>query len=81
MKKSQALKHYTTTEALCRALGVAHNTVSTWGEFIPHIHQLRLESITAGYLRADDEAWLPAQPRITLAEQKAIVKARDAEVR
>lgn len=73
MKKQEALDFYVTTRALARALDMAENTVSAWVE-IPHIHQLRLESIAAGYLRADDEAWRPALPRIPKTEHRAIVR-------
>lgn len=64
MTKAEALAHYMTTRALARALDMRENTVSEW-EKIPHVHQLRLESITAGALRADDEAWRPANPRFS----------------
>ncbi len=62
MTKPDALNYYITTRALAAALCMSENTVSAWAE-IPAIHQLRLESITDGHLRADDEAWAPASPR------------------
>lgn len=77
MTKTQALAHYVTTRALARSLDLAENTVSAWVE-IPYLHQLRLESITAGYLRADDEAWHPALPRVPKTEHRAIVREADA---
>jgi hypothetical protein len=65
MTKDEALSHYLTTRALARALDMRENTVSEW-KVIPHVHQLRLESITGGTLRADDEAWHPASPRYSV---------------
>lgn len=64
MTKAEAIAVYLTTRALAHALDMKENTVSEW-KVIPHVHQLRLEAITGGRLRADDEAWRPANPRFS----------------
>lgn len=64
MNMTDALSKYRTVRAVARALDVRENTVSEWKTLgIPHPQQVKLESITGGELRADDEAWSPAEPR------------------
>lgn len=64
MKKAEALTFFKTRRALARALGLIDNAINTWkGENIPPVHQIKLEALTAGALRADDEAWHPVPPR------------------
>lgn len=64
MTMDEALTKYLTVRALARALSMRENTVSEWKSLgIPHPQQIKLESITGGELRADDEAWSPAEPR------------------
>lgn len=66
MNMDQALTKYLTVRAVARALDMRENTVSEWKTTgIPHHQQLKLEAITAGELRADDEAWRPAEPRFS----------------
>lgn len=64
MNMDQALTKYLTVRAVAKALNMRENTVSEWKTLgIPHPQQVKLESITGGELRADDEAWSPAEPR------------------
>lgn len=64
MNMDDALTKYLTVRAVARALDMRENTVSEWKTLgIPHPQQIKLESITGGELRADDEAWCPAEPR------------------
>ena len=80
MTKTQALTYYGTRRALARALALKDHAINSWeNDSVPPIHQLRLESLTGGYLRADDEAWEPAQPRIPKADHKGIVRTIDAQ--
>ena len=66
MNMDQALTKYLTVRAIARALNMRENTVSEWKTLgIPHPQQVKLESITGGELRADDEAWSPAEPRFS----------------
>jgi hypothetical protein len=66
MNMTDALSKYRTVRAVARALDVRENTVSEWKTLgIPHPQQVKLESITGGELRADDEAWSPAEPRFS----------------
>ena len=80
MTKSQALDYYTTRRALARALGLRDHAINSWdGDTVPFLHQIRLESLTGGYLRADDDAWFPAMPRIPKADHAGIVRTINAE--
>lgn len=65
MTKTEALAYYdNNVSALTRALGLRQNAVYSWeGDTMPPIQQIRLEAITNGALRADDDAWRPADPR------------------
>ena len=64
MNMTDALSKYRTVRAVARVLDVRENTVSEWKTLgIPYPQQIKLESITGGELRADDEAWSPAEPR------------------
>lgn len=64
MNMDEALTKYQTVRALARVLEMRENTVSEWKTLgIPHPQQIKLESITGGELRADDDAWRPAEPR------------------
>lgn len=65
MTKTEALAYYdNNVSALTRALGLRQNAVYSWeGDTMPPIQQIRLEAITNGALRADDDAWNPADPR------------------
>lgn len=66
MNMDQALTKYRTVRAVAKALDVRENTASEWKHTgIPHHQQLKLEAITGGELRADDEAWSPADPRFS----------------
>lgn len=66
MNMDDALTKYLTVRAVARALNMRENTVSEWKTTgIPHPQQVKLEAITGGELRADDEAWSPADPRFT----------------
>jgi len=67
MTKTQALAHFkNNVSALTRALGLKQNALYSWeGDSMPPIQQIRLEAITNGVLRADNEAWSPADPRYT----------------
>lgn len=71
MTLDQAVSHYLTARAMAHALGIKPHTVSEWKDgLIPPVHQMRLESLTRGALRADDEAWSPAKPRFTKLESR-----------
>lgn len=65
MTKTEALAYYdNNVSALTRALGLRQNAVYSWeGDTMPPIQQIRLEAITNGALRADNDAWSPADPR------------------
>lgn len=65
MTKTEALAYYdNNVSALTRALGLRQNAVYSWeGDTMPPIQQIRLEAITSGALRADNDAWSPADPR------------------
>ena len=65
MTKSEALAYFeNNVSALTRALGLRQNAVYSWeGDTMPPIQQIRLEAITNGALRADNDAWSPADPR------------------
>ena len=66
MDMNQALAKYRTVRAIAKVLEMRENTVSEWkATGIPHPQQVKLESLTGGELRADDEAWAPAEPRFT----------------
>ena len=54
MTKDDAIAHYVTQTALAQALGIDQSTVSTW-RTVPELHQLRLEALTRGVLRAGPE--------------------------
>ncbi len=61
MTKDQAIEHFDgRAYKLAEALGISQTTISEWKE-VPPIHQLRLERITKGALRASAEAWAPAR--------------------
>lgn len=65
MTKTEALAYYdNNVSALTRVLGLRQNAVYSWeGDTMPPIQQIRLEAITNGALRADNDAWSPADPR------------------
>lgn len=66
MNMEETLAKYRTVRAIAKALDMRENTVSEWKTLgIPYPQQVKLESITGGELRADDEAWSPAEPRFT----------------
>jgi hypothetical protein len=63
MTTSEAIDHYRTQTKLAIALGIAQSTVSEWGEYPPDLHQIRLERITRGKLRAEPSVWLPRKKK------------------
>ena len=65
MKTSDALDYFKgNVSALTRFLGLKQNAFYSWrGNTLPPIQQIRLEALTKGELRADDDAWHPAPPR------------------
>lgn len=66
MNMDQALEKYRTVRAVARLLEVAENTVSEYkARGIPYLQQIRLEALSHGELRADEEAWRPAEPRFS----------------
>lgn len=66
MNMDEALAKYRTVRAIARLLNIAENTVSEYkGKGIPHLQQIKLEALSGGDLRADDEAWRPADPRFS----------------
>lgn len=77
MTKIQAIGYFGSGYRLAAALGIKPHTISEWIE-VPPIHQVRLEAMTGGILRADDAAWSPAEPRFTKAESR--VAARNLEI-
>ncbi len=55
MKPQDVIKHFVTQKAAAHALGIGQSAVANWvarGE-IPPLSQLRIESATAGKLKAD----------------------------
>ena len=58
MTKTDAIKHYGSQAKLGAALGLAQTTVSSWS-IVPAIHQLRLQKLTRGKLKADIDALTP----------------------
>ena len=54
MKTSEAIAYYADNKSeLARVCGVDQSTVYSWGEFPPDKHQLRLERITKGAIKAE----------------------------
>ena len=79
MKKSEALHHYRTRRALARTLGLAENSLNRWeGDYIPPIHQVRLERLSNYELMADPEAWGPAPETFSEDHLSMFTKARRA---
>jgi DNA-binding transcriptional regulator YdaS (Cro superfamily) len=50
MKKTDAIAHFDSKSKLAKVLGIAHSSVSQWGEIIPEKQALRLDRITNGEL-------------------------------
>lgn len=56
MLKSEAIAHYSgNVSALARALDLHQSAPYSWGEYPPDHHQLALERITGGTLKAEPE--------------------------
>ena len=56
MKTSEAIAHYADNKSeLARIVGVDQSTVYSWGEYPPDKHQLKLERLTKGALKAEPE--------------------------
>lgn len=72
MTFDEAVSYYGTSMAMTNALGLRPNVTFSWlDRIIPPIHQLRLEAMTDGDLRADDSAWEPAPPRYPKRKRKS----------
>lgn len=53
MKKSDVLDHFGGPTATAKALGLSQPTVTNWGDVVPPLRQLQVESLTGGVLKAD----------------------------
>ena len=58
MNTPEAVRHprFGTQVRLAQALGITQPTVASWGGRPPALHQLRIEAMTNGDLRADEAA-------------------------
>lgn len=56
MKKVDVIRHFGTASKVAAALGISRAAVAQWGERVPEGAAYKLESITAGALRAGDDA-------------------------
>lgn len=41
-------------------LGLDQSSLSYWGEYPPPLRQIQIERLTAGWLKAEPECWVPA---------------------
>lgn len=57
MLKKVAIRHFGTSTALARALGIGKQAVSNWRVLVPPLQASRLEHITHGELRFDPSAY------------------------
>ncbi|MER2492339.1 Cro/CI family transcriptional regulator [Catenovulum sediminis] len=55
MKKSDAIAYFGTQKKLADALGISQPAVAYWGEEVPQLQAYRLEKITNGKLKADED--------------------------
>lgn len=55
MTKNDAIKHFGSVAGLAQALRISTQAVYDWGDKVPELRQLRLEKITNGALKADEE--------------------------
>lgn len=53
MRKSDALEHFESLQALADALDITLSAVSQWGEVIPEGSAYKLQVITGGKLQVD----------------------------
>lgn len=53
MDKQQAIRHFGSSAALARALGITRAAVTNWGERVPPLRQWELEVLTEGALKAE----------------------------
>ena len=53
MTKDEAIQHFGTQQRLAEALGLTQGTISGWAG-VPYVHQVRLERLTGGVLKAED---------------------------
>lgn len=61
MKKSVALEHFGTKEAIAEALEISRQAVSQWPEVVPEGQAYKLQVITGGKLRVDPRCYLPSR--------------------
>jgi hypothetical protein len=57
MTLDEAIKHFGNGNRLCRALGLTRANITDWHNkgYIPLVSQLRMERITKGILKAEDD--------------------------
>lgn len=57
MKTDTAIEHFGNRAAIAKALGISRAAVSKWGDVVPEGSAYKLESLTAGALRADSSLY------------------------
>ena len=63
MKKSDAVKHFGSEEALQEALGISRQAIEKWGEVIPLTSAVPLEALTRGKLRVNMSMYEKGRPK------------------
>jgi hypothetical protein len=53
MKTSEAVEFFGSQRAIAIALRIKQPSVCKWGESIPHLRQLQIESLSGGALKAE----------------------------
>ncbi len=61
MKKRDAISHFGTQKKLADALGISQPAVALWGDDVPQLQAYRLEKLTQGKLKADEDLASPNQ--------------------
>jgi hypothetical protein len=57
MQKETVIKHFGSAARVARALGVSRQAVHKWPDLIPELSALRLDRITEGKLRYDEDEY------------------------
>jgi transcriptional repressor of cell division inhibition gene dicB len=57
MRTEDVLAHYGSQTAAAQVLGITRAAVGQWGDVVPFISALRLESLTGGKLQLNHEAY------------------------
>ncbi len=62
MTTEEAVKHFTSQQALADALGIKQPSVAGWGEYPPPYRQLQIQILTAGKLVAEADCLMRVHP-------------------